>query len=83
VSFAAQHSRVFLLKVHYVLCQVRTISLCIVKVHLNLQCRVMAQADQIPVADRSNARICGRSLVGVAGSNPAEVMDVCVVCVVR
>ena len=37
----------------------------------------------IPVAERSMARVCGRSLVGVAGSNPAGGMNVCVVCVVH
>ena len=37
----------------------------------------------IPVAERSKARVCGRSLGGVAGSNPAGDMDVCVVCFVR
>ena len=26
----------------------------------------------IPVAERSKARICGRSIAGVEGSNPAE-----------
>ena len=34
----------------------------------------------ILVAERSKARICGRSLAGVAGSNFAVGMDVCVVC---
>ena len=34
------------------------------------------------VAERSKARVCGRSLAGIAGSNPATGMDVCVVCVV-
>jgi hypothetical protein len=34
----------------------------------------------IPVIERSKARVCGRSLVGVAGLNPAGDMDVCVVC---
>ena len=34
----------------------------------------------IPVAERSKARVCGRSLAEVAGSNPAGDMDVCVVC---
>ena len=34
---------------------------------------------QIPVAERSKARICGRSLAGIAGSNPAWSMYVCVV----
>ena len=37
----------------------------------------------IPVAERSKARICGRSLTGIAGSNPAGGVDVCVVCVVE
>ena len=32
------------------------------------------------MAERSKARVCGRSLAGVAGSNPAGGMDVCVVC---
>ena len=39
----------------------------------------------IPVAARSNAGICVRSLDGIAGSNSACGMDVCVVrvlCVV-
>ena len=34
----------------------------------------------IPVAERSKARICGRSLAGIVGSNLAEGMDVSVVC---
>ena len=34
----------------------------------------------IPVAERSTSRVCGRSVAGVAGSNPAGGMDVCVVC---
>ena len=33
----------------------------------------------IPLAERSNARGCDRLLVGVAGSNPAWSMDVCIV----
>jgi hypothetical protein len=37
----------------------------------------------IPVADRSKARVCGQSLAGVAGFNPAGGMDVCVVCVAQ
>ena len=34
----------------------------------------------IPVAEWSKARVCVRSPAGVAGSNPACGMDVCVVC---
>ena len=34
----------------------------------------------IPVASRCKAGACGRLLVGIAGSNPAGGMDVCVVC---
>ena len=36
----------------------------------------------IPVAERSKARVCGTSLAGIAGSNPAGGMDVCLLCVV-
>ena len=34
------------------------------------------------MAERSKAWVCGRSPTGIAGSNPAGGMDVCVVCVV-
>jgi hypothetical protein len=36
----------------------------------------------IPLAARSKAWVCGRSLAGSADSNPARDMDVCLVCVV-
>ena len=36
----------------------------------------------IPVAARSKTWVCGRSLAGIVGSNPARGMDVCVVFVV-
>jgi hypothetical protein len=32
---------------------------------------------QISAAARSKAWVCGRSLAGIAGSNPTEGMDVC------
>ena len=32
---------------------------------------------RIKVAARSKARVCGRSLAGIAGSNPAEGIDIC------
>jgi hypothetical protein len=37
----------------------------------------------IPVAERSKARVCGRSPAGIAGSNPAAGMDAvcCKYCV--
>ena len=35
-----------------------------------------SNAEPIPVADRSKAKVCGRSLVGVVGSNPAGGTDV-------
>ena len=41
------------------------------------------EALSIPVAERSEARVCGRSLTGVAGSNLAGDMDVCVECLVQ
>ena len=31
----------------------------------------------IPVTQRSEEWVCGRSLAGIAGSNPTGVMDVC------
>jgi hypothetical protein len=34
----------------------------------------------IPVAARSKAWVCGRSLAGILGSNPVGGMDVNVVC---
>ena len=35
----------------------------------------------LTVAARSKAWICGRSLAGIVGSNPAVGMDVCFSCV--
>ena len=37
----------------------------------------------MPVAKRSKTRVCGHSLAGITGSNPAGGMDVCVVCVLK
>ena len=34
------------------------------------------------VTSRSKAQVCGRSLAGIAGSNPAVGMDVCYECCV-
>ena len=34
----------------------------------------------VPVAGRSKAWVCGRSLAGIVGSNPASSMDVCYEC---
>jgi hypothetical protein len=36
----------------------------------------------IPVAARSKAWVCGRSLARISGSKPTRGMDVCLVCVV-
>jgi len=36
-----------------------------------------------PLAARSMAWVCGRSLAGIVGSNPAGGMDVCLLCVFR
>ena len=35
----------------------------------------------VPVAERSKARVYGRSLAGIAGSNPVVGMDVCLLWV--
>ena len=43
----------------------------------------MSSNPPIPVVERSKARVYGRSLAGVAGSNPAGGVEVCVVCVVQ
>ena len=40
---------------------------------------VLGYIESIPVDERSKARVCGRSLAGTAGSNPAGSMDVSVV----
>jgi hypothetical protein len=37
----------------------------------------MHKFEPIPVAARSKAWVCGRSLAGIVGSNPAGGMDVC------
>jgi hypothetical protein len=34
----------------------------------------------IPVATRSKTYVCGRLVAGVAGSNPARGIDVCILC---
>ena len=36
------------------------------------------ESQPVLVAQQSQARICGRTLAGIAGSNPAGGMDVCV-----
>ena len=41
------------------------------------------RGEPTPVAARSKASVCGRSLTGIVGSNPAYGMDVCLLCVVR
>jgi hypothetical protein len=33
-----------------------------------------------PVAVRPKAKVCGRSMAGIAGSNPVESMDVRLMC---
>jgi hypothetical protein len=37
----------------------------------------------IPVAARSKAWVCGRSLAGIVGSNRSRGTEVCLLCVVR
>jgi len=37
----------------------------------------------IPATARSKANVCGRSLAGIAGSNPAEGMDFCFLWILR
>ena len=46
---------------------------------LHLLCRVNKLLP-IQVTERSKARVCGRLLVGITGSNPSSGTDVCFVC---
>ena len=39
--------------------------------------KVALQQVLLPVAEQSKVRVCGCSLAGIAGSNPAGGMDVC------
>jgi len=58
----------------------------IIQHQLCLLYSLMYLMGQSPMAARSKGRICGRSLAGIVGSNPADGMDsVCcyVLCVVR
>ena len=50
------------------------------KRNFNLQTGLSGDRMPISVVERSKARVCGRSLAGVAGLNTAGGMDVCVVC---
>ena len=76
-----------------VYCAVRTVSLNIIQVNLRQSRPCHSSGRQspashrggpgsIPVAVLSKAWVCGRSLTGNVGSNPAEGMDVCVVFIV-
>ena len=51
--------------------------------HKNTLNNGIDKSKPILVAERSKARVCGRLFAGVAGSNPAKGMDICVVCVVQ
>ena len=56
---------------------------------VNLQCLgivIFKNVQPVPVAARCKVWVCGRSPVGIVGSNPTGGMDVCllrVLCVVR
>jgi len=45
-------------------------------------CENIQKKNTDPVAMRAKAYVCSRSVGGVAGSNPAEVMDVRLLCCV-
>ena len=44
--------------------------------------RLISPKEPIPVIARGKTWVCGRSLAGIVGSNPAGVMDVCCECCV-
>jgi len=46
-------------------------------IHISLFIANSVYFEPIPVAARSKAWVCGRSLAGIAGSNPVGGMDVC------
>ena len=54
-------------------------SFCVTMRHFALRCVILP----VPVAARPRAYVCGRSLAGIAGSNPDRGMDVylCGICV--
>ena len=45
--------------------------------HLLVNYYFLSTYSPVPVAEQSKARVCDRSLAGIAGSNPAGVMDGC------
>ena len=49
-------------------------------VKVRRQCLAELKYMPISVTERSKARVCGQTLAGVAGSNPAVGMDVGIVC---
>ena len=54
----------------------RILAYLVVMVRIEV-CAIMSVLRPIPVAARSKAWVCGRSLDGIAGSKPAGGMDVC------
>jgi hypothetical protein len=51
---------------------------CLCKAQLQKHCITGCNVIlSIPVAERSKTKVSGRSLAGIAGSNPAEGLDVC------
>ena len=40
-------------------------------------CHVVGLLMPIPVSERSKGRVCGRTIAGIAVSNPAEGTDIC------
>jgi hypothetical protein len=56
----------------------RLVGVHLFQLSLQHQCSVLP----IPVAAQSKAWVCGLSLAGIAGSNPAGSMNVCLLCCV-
>ena len=57
--------------------RLRTVTLYILNTLFSHNTFIGKKATRIPTTMRSKTRVCGRSLAGVAGSNPAGGMDVC------
>jgi hypothetical protein len=48
--------------------------------HFTLNKGAVIPFKTVPVAVRSKAWVCGRSSAGIVGPNPADGMDICLLC---
>jgi hypothetical protein len=72
--------QLFIYKYFYILLATILMALPTVFIPVLLWLTWSKSTTPIPVAERSKAWVCCRSPAGIAGSNPAEGMDVCCEC---